>query len=114
MRSLKGEGCSKSEISAAITELKTRKKALDSKEKSLAPATPQVFDKTALEDLMKRRFFVAPSFSIYGGVAGLYDYGPLGCSMKSRLLSLWRGHFVEEEGMLEVECSTLTPQTVLK
>lgn len=51
---------------------------------------------------------------MYVGVAGLYDYGPLGCSMKSRLLSLWRGHFVEEEGMLEVECSTLTPQTVLK
>ncbi len=117
-------------MNTAVAELKIRKKALESKEKSLVPVTVKnIFDKAALEDLMKRRFFVAPSFSIYGGecvcyvckcvnvyagVAGLYDYGPLGCSMKSRLLSLWRAHFVEEEGMLEVECSTLTPQTVLK
>ena len=34
--------------------------------------------------------------------------------MKANLLSLWRSHFVDEEGMLEVECSTLTPEAVLK
>ncbi len=48
------------------------------------------------------------------GVAGLYDYGPLGCTMKNNLLSLWKAHFVEEEDMLQVECSTLTPEAVLK
>lgn len=48
------------------------------------------------------------------GVAGLYDYGPMGCAMKSNIISLWRSHFVLEEGLLEVDCSTLTPENVLK
>ena len=48
------------------------------------------------------------------GVAGLYDYGPMGCAMKSNLLSLWRQHFVLEEGMLEIDSCILTPEPVLK
>ena len=48
------------------------------------------------------------------GVGGLYDYGPMGCAMKTRMLSLWRSHFVLEEGLLEVDCSMLTPEYVLK
>ena len=48
------------------------------------------------------------------GVAGLYDYGPMGCAMKTRMVSLWRSHFVLEEGLLEVDCSMLTPEYVLK
>eukprot|EP01104_Vermistella_antarctica_P020424 TRINITY_DN8727_c0_g1_i1.p1 TRINITY_DN8727_c0_g1~~TRINITY_DN8727_c0_g1_i1.p1 ORF type:complete len:682 (+),score=191.16 TRINITY_DN8727_c0_g1_i1:168-2048(+) len=67
-----------------------------------------------LEDLLKRRFFFTPSFSIYGGVAGLYDYGPPGCAVKSNLTNYWRRHFVLEENMMEVECSNITPETVLK
>lgn len=63
---------------------------------------------------MKRRFFYDQSFSIYGGVAGLYDYGPMGCALKANMVQLWRKHFILEEGMLEVECSALTPERVLK
>ena len=48
------------------------------------------------------------------GVAGLYDYGPMGCAMKGNLVSLWRSHFVLEEQLLEVDCSMLTPYPVLK
>ncbi len=51
---------------------------------------------------------------MYVGVAGLYDYGPMGCAMKTRMLSLWRSHFVLEEGLLEVDCTMLTPEYVLK
>ena len=51
---------------------------------------------------MKRRFFYGPSFSLYGGVAGLYDYGPAGCAMKANMVNYWRNHFVVEENMLEV------------
>eukprot|EP00824_Muranothrix_gubernata_P005319 TRINITY_DN16846_c0_g2_i1.p1 TRINITY_DN16846_c0_g2~~TRINITY_DN16846_c0_g2_i1.p1 ORF type:complete len:630 (+),score=115.95 TRINITY_DN16846_c0_g2_i1:47-1936(+) len=67
-----------------------------------------------LEDLLKRRFFVAPSFEIYGGTAGLYDFGPPGSALKTNLLALWRRHFVLEESMLEIETSCLTPEPVLK
>lgn len=48
------------------------------------------------------------------GVAGLCDYGPMGCAMKAHLIALWRSHFVLEEGMLEVDCSVLTPDYALK
>jgi hypothetical protein len=48
------------------------------------------------------------------GVAGLYDYGPVGCAVKANFISTWRQHFVLEESMLEVDCTSLTPHAVLK
>lgn len=39
---------------------------------------------TRLEELLKHRFFYTAAFSIYGGVKGLYDYGPPGCAIKVR------------------------------
>jgi glycyl-tRNA synthetase len=70
--------------------------------------------RAALEDLLVRKFFYVPSFEIYGGIGGLYDYGPTGCAMKANLLALWRQHFVLTENMLEVSCTALTPEVVLK
>lgn len=32
--------------------------------------------KQVLDNTLTRRFFLAPSFEIYGGVAGLFDLGP--------------------------------------
>jgi len=52
-------------------------------------------------------------FSIVG-VAGLYDFGPMGCAMENNLVNIWRNHFVLEEQMLEVRCTQLTPRQVLK
>ncbi|KAL7676385.1 hypothetical protein ACOME3_002639 [Neoechinorhynchus agilis] len=71
-------------------------------------------DRKTIEDTLKRRFFVAQSFELYGGVSGLYDFGPIGCSTKANLLDEWRHHFVIEEQMLEVETSMLTPEPVLQ
>jgi glycyl-tRNA synthetase len=67
-----------------------------------------------LRNLLKRRFFVGPSFSIYGASAGLYDWGPPGCAVKTNVVNLWRSHFVLEESMLEVDCTALTPAEVLR
>jgi len=39
--------------------------------------------------LAKRRGFVFPGSEIYGGLSGLYDFGPLGVEMKNNLKSLW-------------------------
>ncbi len=55
------------------------------------------FDRAKMEDLLKRRFFYDQSFAIYGGVSGQYDFGPMGCAIKSNILSLWRSFFVLEE-----------------
>lgn len=67
-----------------------------------------------LEGVLRRRFFYAPSFDIYGGVSGLYDYGPPGCALQANIIDTWRKHFVLEEDMLEVDCTALTPHEVLK
>lgn len=45
---------------------------------------------------------------------GLYDFGPMGCALKSNIIQKWRKYFILAEGMLEVECSALTPENVLK
>ncbi|KAG6497454.1 glycine--tRNA ligase, mitochondrial 1-like [Zingiber officinale] len=68
----------------------------------------------AVVNTLERRLFYIPSFKIYRGVAGLYDYGPPGCAVKSNVLAFWRQHFVLEENMLEVDCPCVTPEIVLK
>lgn len=67
-----------------------------------------------LEDLEIQRFFWAPSFEVYGGVAGLFDLGPSGAAIERNLLQKWRQHFIVEEDMCEVRCSMLTPYKVLE
>ncbi|AFZ80103.1 glycyl-tRNA synthetase, putative [Theileria equi strain WA] len=73
-----------------------------------------VANKTSCENLLKRRFFYTSSFELYGGSAGLYDYGPPGCALKCELEKLWREHFIVFDEMLEVSCSCITPYNVLK
>ena len=76
--------------------------------------TGQLLDRAVLDSLLRRRMFYTPSFEVYGGVSGLYDYGPPGCSLQANIVELWRKHFVLEEDMLEVDCTALTPHEVLK
>ncbi|EMD92546.1 hypothetical protein COCC4DRAFT_162840 [Bipolaris maydis ATCC 48331] len=72
------------------------------------------FERAAFEQLMKHKYFYAPSFDIYGGVAGLYDYGPPGSALTDNIVDIWREHFVLEEDMLKVEPTILTTHDVLK
>ncbi|EZG83326.1 glycyl-tRNA synthetase [Gregarina niphandrodes] len=68
----------------------------------------------ALDNLLRRRFFIAPSFEIYGSAAGLFDFGPNGCAVKNELERQWRRHFVLEEDLMEICGPNLTPHAVLK
>nr|BAN20718.1 hypothetical protein [Riptortus pedestris] len=111
VRSLKANGAPELDVKKAVAELKARKKVLEDKELSLTPAT---FDRALMEDLLKRRFFYDQSFAIYGGITGQFDYGPMGCALKANMLQLWRNFFILEDNMLEVDCSILTPEPVLK
>lgn len=72
------------------------------------------FSREKLEQVLKRRFFFAPAFEIYGGVSGLFDYGPPGCAFQANVVDTWRKHFILEEDMLEVDTTMLTPAEVLK
>uniref|UniRef100_A0A915Q5H2 Glycine--tRNA ligase n=1 Tax=Setaria digitata TaxID=48799 RepID=A0A915Q5H2_9BILA len=114
IRALKEKGAAKTDIDRAVVELKARKKKLEERELALVPKDVSFFDRLKFEDLLKQRFFYDQSFSLYGGVTGLYDFGPMGCAMKANMIDLWRNHFILEENMLEVDCSVLTPETVLK
>ncbi|CAG2101863.1 unnamed protein product [Medioppia subpectinata] len=113
VRSLKETAAPDVDIKKAVNELKARKKVLEDKELSLAPKDVG-FDRAVLEELLKRRFFFDQSFAIYGAIAGQFDFGPMGCAMKTNLLNIWRNHFVLEEQMLEVDCTILTPEPVLR
>ncbi|KAL8749437.1 MAG: hypothetical protein Q9199_007685 [Rusavskia elegans] len=76
--------------------------------------TGQPLDRQVLDSMLRRRMFYTPAFEVYGGVSGLYDYGPPGCSLQANIIETWRKHFVLEEDMLEVDCTMLTPHEVLK
>ncbi len=69
VRRLKSEKQPSLVVGEAVAELKKRKKALEQMELELMPKDDK-FSRPALEDLLKRRFFYAPSFSIYGGGRG--------------------------------------------
>jgi len=115
VRKLKEEKVPENDLCRALADLKVAKKALDEEMLALAKNTAgESFDRAKLEDLLKQRFFYDQAFSIYQGVAGLYDYGPMGCAMKANLLNAWRNFFVLEEQMLEVDTCMLTPEIVLK
>ncbi len=53
-----------------------------------------------------------PSFEIYGGVAGFYDYGPIGSRIKQNIENLIRNYYIMHENCLEIECPTLSPESV--
>ncbi|MEO6294232.1 MAG: glycine--tRNA ligase [Candidatus Limnocylindria bacterium] len=45
--------------------------------------------------LAKRRGFVFPSSEIYGGMAGFWDWGPLGVELKNNVKAAWWRHMVQ-------------------
>ena len=46
--------------------------------------------------LCKTRGFIFQAGELYGGTAGIYDYGPLGSLLKNNIKNLWIKKFVEE------------------
>ena len=63
--------------------------------------------------LCKRRGFVFPGSEIYGGIAGIYDYGPLGVKFKMNIKEAWRiAMFRCEENIFEVDASILMQRQV--
>ena len=63
-------------------------------------------------EMARRRGFLWPSYEIYGGVAGFYDYGPLGTLLKRRVEDKWRKLYTLNEGFFEIETPTVNPQDV--
>lgn len=77
-------------------------------------STPEV----TLEDvvsLCKRRGFIFQGSEVYGGLAGTWDYGPLGVTLKKNLMDLWWKTFVEDrEDIVGVDSAILMNSKVWK
>ncbi|VVB77088.1 Proline--tRNA ligase [uncultured archaeon] len=69
---------------------------------------------SAASDIMVRRGVYYPAFGIYDGVAGFYDYGPIGVRIKKRIENQWRSLFINRTGALEIETTNIVPEVVLK
>ena len=68
-----------------------------------------------LVSLCKRRGFIFQSNDIYGGLQGLYDYGPLGVELKNNLKkSWWKSMIYERDDIEGIDSSILTNPLVLK
>ncbi|TYZ59647.1 hypothetical protein PybrP1_003761 [[Pythium] brassicae (nom. inval.)] len=116
VRELKQSGAAADAVKAAVDQLKVLKAQLEAEVAKQGPELDMLSkaDKKALDDLLIRKMFVVPSFEIYGGIGGFYDFGPPACALKANLLRAWRRHFVFEDKLLEVECTNLMPEIVLK
>jgi glycyl-tRNA synthetase len=68
-----------------------------------------------LVSLCKRRGFVYQGSEIYGGLAGTWDYGPLGVAIKKNIENLWWKRFVlDREDMYGIDAAILMNQDVWK
>lgn len=67
-----------------------------------------------LVSLCKRRGFIFQNADIYGGLQGVYDFGPLGVELKNNLKSAWwRSMIYERDDVEGLDASILTHQRVL-
>jgi glycyl-tRNA synthetase len=65
--------------------------------------------------LLRRRGVLWPTAEIYGGAQGLFDYGPLGASLKRRLEDAWASWFVgRSPDYYRIEPSVLVPEAVVR
>jgi glycyl-tRNA synthetase len=65
--------------------------------------------------LCKRRGFIYQGSEIYGGLAGTYDYGPLGVALKNNIKNLWWKKFVDSrEDIYGVDAAILMNSAVWK
>jgi glycyl-tRNA synthetase len=63
--------------------------------------------------LCKRRGFIFPGSDIYGGMAGTWDFGPLGVSLKKKIMQTWWNYWVENrDDMFGVDAAIImNPRT---
>lgn len=71
---------------------------------------------TSLENIVslcKRRGFIFQGSEVYGGLAGTWDYGPLGVSLKRKIMNLWWENFVDSrDDILGIDSAILMNRKV--
>ena len=68
-----------------------------------------------LVSLCKRRGFIYQTNEIYGGLQGMYDFGPYGVELKNNIKNAWWNEMVYQRDDVEgIDASILTSKLVLK
>lgn len=68
-----------------------------------------------LATFCKKKGFIYPSSEIYGGVAGLFDYGHLGTRLKKNFENQWRDYFLGlNSNFHEIETANIMHASVFK
>lgn len=67
-----------------------------------------------LTGMLRRRGIILPAFEIHGGAKGLYDFGPVGGRLRSKVQDVWRDHWLSQGDVVEISCPTVTPFAVLE
>lgn len=97
--SLKRAGSTRTSILKRPMSVLTRMASTEAE----APSGPKVianeeaYEKVSMDEIVslcKRRGIIFPSSEIYNGMAGFYDYGPLGSELKKNVKDSWWRHFV--------------------
>lgn len=82
---------------------------------SVVDRKPRDKDMNEIVSLCKRRGFIFASSDIYGGLQGVYDYGPLGVELKRNLMaSWWRAMVYERDDVEGLDGAILTHRLVLR
>ena len=56
----------------------------------------------SLVSLSKRRGFIFQSNNIYGGLQGVYDFGPLGVELKKNIRESWWSDIVYKLSLIHI------------
>jgi glycyl-tRNA synthetase len=67
-----------------------------------------------ITSMLKRRGIVRPAFEDYGGVTGLYDFGPVGGQILRRVQRAWSEYWLGLGNIVEIDSPTITPYDVLE
>lgn len=115
VRELKADkSCPKADLEAALEKLKQLKLQLkEFTDLDEADRKAKAVFRAGLEDLLLRKFFYVPSFEIYGGVGGLYDYGPPGTCLCLGLHLNELQYADISQYLIIFPCTILLPQVVL-
>jgi glycyl-tRNA synthetase len=72
----------------------------------MAEKSPELLDKIIA--LCKRRGFIYPSSEIYGGLSGMWDYGPLGVELRHNIKQkFWQKFILSKEEIFPISTSII-------
>jgi glycyl-tRNA synthetase len=99
-------GKSKEEAEKKAKEFKLENKENTMEEK---PIEKKQLTIDEIANFCKRKGFIYPSAEIYGGLAGFWDYGPIGSELKNNIKAQWwKQHIHAREDIVGIDGSILT------